>query len=142
LASFYLFRFVVHSSLFVNPLILERIVAVNERTLSVPGYFQTRWQERLTRAAPPQWTGQSLNWAGRGGKSTLTIAELLAPAQTSSEMSSALVDAILFHDHVQSLAINCTNTQGVKTIVVRILDRKLTAVHLPWRLCQRQLRTS
>jgi hypothetical protein len=58
------------------------------------------------------------------------------------DMSSALVDAILFHDHVQSLAINCTNTQGVKTIVVRILDRKLTVVHLPWRLCQRQLRTS
>lgn len=92
LVSFYLFHFEVHSSLFVKSLILERIVVVNERTPSVPGFFQeyrTRWQERLTRAAAPQWTGQSLNWAGRGGNSTLALADLLAPAQTSPERSLA-----------------------------------------------------
>ena len=81
---------------------------------------------------------------GQSRRQVYTLAELLAPAQTSLDMSlaSALVDAILFHDHVQSLAIDCTKTQGVKTIVIRILDRKLAAAHLPWRLCQRQLRTS
>lgn len=54
------------------------------------------------------------------------------------DMSSALVDAILFHDHVQSLAIDCANTRGVKTIMARILNRMLTAVPLPWGPCQRQ----
>lgn len=34
--------------------------------------YRMRWQETLTRAAMPQWSGQSLNWAGQGGKSTLS----------------------------------------------------------------------
>jgi len=58
---------------------------VNERTLSVPGYFQT----------------------GRGGKSTLTLAELLAPAQTSPDTS--LATTCYLHLSMQSYFMTMSN---------------------------------
>lgn len=84
---------------------------------------------------------------GRSRQQVYTLAELLAPAQTALDMSLTWT----CHLHLSMQFISCPRPiagDRLYKYTRRKNNRgpnsrpKLTAVHLPWRLRQRQLRTS